>query len=110
MIVVHVHVHVLADAVEAFRQATLVNAARSLEEPGVARFDVIQQQDDPTRFILVEAYRSAEAVSAHKDTAHYAAWRDAVTPLMAEPRHGIRYVSVFPDDARFGTPPADPQP
>jgi quinol monooxygenase YgiN len=104
MHVIHVHVHVLANAVEAFRQATFVNAERSLNELGVARFDVIQQQDDPTRFVLVEVYRTAEAISAHKDTAHYAAWRDGVAPLMAEPRHSTKYVHLFPDDERFGAP------
>jgi quinol monooxygenase YgiN len=103
MHVVHVHVHVRPDAVEAFRQATVVNASESLKEPGVARFDVIQQQDDPTRFVLVEAYRTAEAISAHKDTAHYAAWRDGVAPLMAEPRHSTKYVNLFPDDELFST-------
>jgi (4S)-4-hydroxy-5-phosphonooxypentane-2,3-dione isomerase len=110
MLVVHVHVHVLADAVEAFRRATLVNAAQSLKEPGIARFDVIQQQDDPTRFILVEAYRTAEAVTAHKETAHYAAWRDAAMTLMAEPRYSLKYANVFPDDARYGTPGGGPRP
>ena len=104
MHVIHVHVHVLPDTVEAFRQATLVNAEHSLNEPGVARFDVVQQQDDPTRFVLVEAYRTDEAISAHKDTAHYAAWRDAAAPLMAEPRYSTRYVNVFPGDDLFGTP------
>jgi quinol monooxygenase YgiN len=104
MHVIHVHVHVQADAVEAFRQATLVNAEQSLKEPGVARFDVVQQKDDPTRFVLVEAYRTTEAISAHKDTAHYAAWRDAVAPLMAEPRHGTKYVNLFPHDELFSTP------
>jgi len=103
MHVVHVHVHVLPDAVEAFRQVSVVNASQSLQEPGVARFDVIQQHDDPTRFVLVEAYRTAEAVSAHKDTTHYAAWRDAVAPLMAEPRHSTKYVNLFPDDELFST-------
>jgi len=102
--VVHVHVHVRPDAVEAFRQASLVNASQSLNEPGVARFDVMQQQDDPTRFVLVEAYRTPEAIAAHKDTAHYAAWRDAAAPLMAEPRHSTKYVNLFPDDERFATP------
>ncbi len=98
MIVIHVHAHVRADAVEAFREASVRNATDSVREPGVARFDVIQQQDDPTRFILVEVYRSADAVAAHKATAHYAAWRDAVAPLMAEPRTAIKYSNVFPDD------------
>lgn len=99
MIVIHVHAHVNLDAVDAFHEATLVNAAQSVREPGIARFDVIQQQDDPTRFILVEVYRSVDAVAAHKATAHYAAWRDAVATLMAEPRTSIKYWNVFPDDA-----------
>jgi autoinducer 2-degrading protein len=102
--VVHVHVQVRPDAVEAFRQASVVNASQSLNEPGVARFDLIQQQDDPTRFVLVEAYRTPEAIAAHKDTAHYAVWRDAVALLMAEPRHSTKYLNLFPDDERFATP------
>ncbi len=99
MIVIHVHAHVNPDAVDAFHEATLVNAVQSVREPGIARFDVIQQQDDPTRFILVEVYRSVDAVAAHKATAHYATWRDAVATLMAEPRTSIKYWNVFPDDA-----------
>lgn len=110
MHVVHVHVRVLADAVEAFREASLVNAAHSLREPGVARFDVIQQQDDPTRFILVEAYRTVEAIAAHKATAHYAVWRDAVAPMMAEPRSSTKYFNVFPGDEVYGMPPGVEQP
>jgi autoinducer 2-degrading protein len=102
MHVIHVHVHVVAGAVDAFREATLVNAAHSLREPGVARFDVIQRQDDPARFVLVEAYRTSEAIAAHKETAHYAAWRDAVAPMMAEPRVSAKYTSLFPDDEAFG--------
>ena len=98
MVVIHVHAHVRPDAVEAFRDATIRNAAHSVQEPGIARFDVIQQHDDPSRFVLVEVYRSAEAVAAHKQTAHYATWRDAVAPLMAEPRTGIKYSNVFPDE------------
>ena len=102
MHVIHVHVHVLPDVVDAFREATLTNAAHSLREPGVARFDVLQQQDDPTRFVLVEAYRTSEAIAAHKETAHYAAWRDAVTPMMAGPRSSTRYTNVVPGDAAYG--------
>jgi len=98
MVVIHVHARVRPDAVEAFRDATIRNAAHSVQEPGIARFDVIQQHDDPSRFVLVEVYRSAEAVAAHKQTAHYATWRDAVAPLMAEPRTGIKYSNVFPDE------------
>jgi autoinducer 2-degrading protein len=99
LIIVHVHVHVLPDAVEAFRAASLDNSRESLKEPGIARFDVVQSTDDPTRFVFVEAYRTAEAPAAHKATAHYARWRDAVAALMAEPRTSARYVNVAPDDA-----------
>jgi autoinducer 2-degrading protein len=98
MIIIHVHAHVNPDAIEAFYEATLVNAAQSVREPGIARFDVIQQQDDATRFVLVEVYRSPDAVTAHKATAHYAVWRDEVAPLMAEPRTSVKYSNVFPDD------------
>jgi len=98
MLVVHVHVHVRPEAVEAFKQATLVNAGESVKEPGIARFDVVQQQDDPTRFVLVEAYRTAEAPTAHKETKHYQIWRDAVAPLMAEPRSSAKFTSIFPED------------
>jgi quinol monooxygenase YgiN len=97
MLIVHVHVKVRADGVEAFREATLANARASVQEPGVARFDVIQQEDDATRFELIEIYRTPEAAAAHKATAHYATWRDAVAPLMAEPRASTRYRAVFPE-------------
>ena len=99
MLVVHVHVHVKAELGEAFKQATLANARASLEEPGVARFDILQQQDDLSRFVLVEAYRSPEAAVAHKDTAHYKTWRDAVAPMMAEPRSSVKFSNVFPGDS-----------
>jgi quinol monooxygenase YgiN len=99
MLIVHVHVHVKPDCVEAFQAATLENARASVREPGIARFDVLQQADDPTRFVLVEAYRSPEAPAAHKQTAHYAKWRDAVAPMMAEPRASVKLRNVFPDDA-----------
>jgi len=99
MFIVHVHVHVKPEFVEAFREATLVNARASVQEPGVARFDVIQQLDDPTRFILVEVYRTPEDANRHKETAHYPVWRDAVAEMMAEPRTSVRYVNVFPEDA-----------
>jgi autoinducer 2-degrading protein len=98
MLIVHVHVHVKPNSVEAFKQASLANASESLKEPGIARFDVIQQQDEPTRFVLVEVYRDAAAAAAHKETRHYPVWRDAVAPLMAEPRHSVKFSNVFPDD------------
>jgi autoinducer 2-degrading protein len=98
LLIVEVHVHVKADAVEAFRAATLANARASVREPGVARFDVVQDRDDPTRFVLVEVYRTPDAPAAHKATAHYAAWRDAVADWMASPRESRKFVNVFPDD------------
>jgi (4S)-4-hydroxy-5-phosphonooxypentane-2,3-dione isomerase len=98
LIVVHVHARVKADAIEAFRAASIDNAQHSLREPGVARFDVVQSTEDPTRFVLVEVYRTADAPAAHKATAHYARWRDAVADLMAEPRTSARYVNVAPED------------
>ena len=101
MLVVHVHVHVKPECVEAFRQASIENASNSIREPGIARFDVVQQADDPTCFVLVEAYRTPDAPAKHKETAHYAAWRDAVADLMAEPRSSVKYGNVFPDDAEW---------
>ena len=99
MFVVHVDVHVKAESVEAFIEATLANARNSVQEPGIARFDVVQQQDDPTRFVLVEVYRTAEDPARHKETAHYQTWRATVADMMAEPRQSAKYDNVFPDDA-----------
>ena len=98
MVIIHVHVHVLPEHIEAFKQATVVNASNSVREPGIARFDVIQVVDDPTRFVLVEVYRSREAIAAHKETAHYHAWAERVTPWLAEPRTRVQYSNVFPED------------
>jgi autoinducer 2-degrading protein len=97
MLIVHVHVHVKPESVADFRQATIENARSSVQEPGIARFDFVEQQDDRTRFVLIEVYRSAEAAAAHKETAHYAKWRDAVATMMAEPRHSVKYNCVFPE-------------
>jgi len=99
MLVVHVHVHVKPECVEAFKTATVENASQSIHEPGIARFDVAQQADDPTRFVLVEVYRTPAAPAAHKETAHYARWRDTVAPMMAEPRTNVKFSNVFPADA-----------
>lgn len=101
MLVVHVHVQVKPECVEAFKAATLENARASLQEPGIARFDVTQQADDPTRFVLVEAYRTPAAPAAHKETAHYAKWRDTVAPLMAAPRTSVKFANLFPEDAAW---------
>ncbi len=99
MNIVHVHVHVKPEFVEAFKQATLENASNSVLEEGIARFDVLQQNDDPTRFILVEVYKTVEAPAAHKETAHYAKWRDTVAEMMAEPRQGIKFNNIYPEDS-----------
>jgi quinol monooxygenase YgiN len=97
MLIVHVHVRVDPESVDAFRAATLENARASVREPGVVRFDVVQEEDDPTRFVLVEIYRTPEDPARHKETAHYAAWRDAVAPMMAEPRRSVKYRAVHPE-------------
>jgi autoinducer 2-degrading protein len=98
MLIVHVHVHVKPEFIDAFKTATIENARNSVQEPGVARFDVIQQTDDPARFVLVEVYRNEQAPGLHKDTAHYQAWRDIVGPMMAEPRTSVKYANLFPED------------
>ncbi|OLB76770.1 MAG: antibiotic biosynthesis monooxygenase [Actinobacteria bacterium 13_2_20CM_2_71_6] len=102
MLVVHVHVRVVPERVAEFLAATLVNARASVQEPGVLRFDVIQDQADPAHVVLVEVYRDAAAPAAHRETPHYATWRDAVAPLMAGPRESTRFDVVFPvEDERW---------
>jgi autoinducer 2-degrading protein len=101
MLIVHVHVHVKPEYVTAFRSATIANAQASRKEPGIARFDLLQQSDDPTRFILVEAYRTAEAPAAHKETGHYKLWRDAVAEMMAEPRQSVKLINIDREDSAF---------
>jgi len=98
MLIVHVHVRVKPEFIDDFREATIENARNSAAEPGVARFDVMEQPDDPTRFVLVEVYRNADAPARHRETAHYAIWRDTVAPMMAEPRQKAEYRNVFPPD------------
>jgi len=95
--IVHVHVRVKPEHVENFKAASMENARNSVLEPGIARFDVIQEREDPTRFVLLEVYRNAQAAVSHKETAHYATWRDTVAEMMAEPRRGIKYLNLFPD-------------
>jgi len=106
MLIVHVFVHVKPDSVDAFEAATRENARNSVREEGVVRFDVVQQEDDPTRFVLMEIYRTPEDPGRHKATAHYAAWRDAVEPMMAEPRRSVRYRARFPAPASWELPEA----
>ena len=104
MLIVHVFVHVKPDQVDAFKAATLENARNSVQEPGVVRFDVVQEEDDPTRFLLLEIYRTPEDPARHKATAHYATWRDTVESMMAEPRRNVKYRAVFPDPAGWELP------
>lgn len=99
MFIVHVFVHVKEESVEAFKEATIENASKSVQEPGIARFDVIQQRDDPTRFVLVEVYRTPNDPAKHKETAHYKTWRATVADMMVEPRSAIKYDNVFPEDS-----------
>jgi quinol monooxygenase YgiN len=106
MIIVHVQVHVKQECVDAFKAAIVANSRASVREPGVVRFDVCQQADDPTRFVLVEVYRNPGAQAAHKETAHYAAWRDTVAPMMASPRTSVKFEAVFPDEECWGLPGA----
>ncbi len=94
MLIVHVHIQVRPDAIDTFISATETNARASLEEPGITRFDLLRQDDDPSRFLLVEVYRTDEDAVRHKETAHYATWRDTVAPMMAEPRRGVKYRAV----------------
>jgi len=98
MLIVHVHIRVKAEAVNAFRSATIENASQSVKEPGIARFDFLQQADDPTRFMLVEVYRDGDAPARHKETAHYAKWRDTVVDMMAEPRTSVKFTNVVPEE------------
>lgn len=99
MFAVHVRVHVKPDCVEAFKTASTENARNSILEPGITRFDVMQGLDDPTRFVLVEVYRTPDDPALHKETAHYLKWRETVAPMMAEPRQAEKYGNVFPNDA-----------
>ena len=98
MFIVHVFVMVKSQKIAAFKTASLQNARESVKEPGVARFDVIQQKEDPTRFVLVEVYRTSDDPARHKETAHYQKWRDTVAEMMAEPRSAIKYANIFPDE------------
>lgn len=101
MLVVHVQIQVRPESVAAFKAATIANAQESIKEPGIARFDFMQQQDDPTRFVLVEAYRTPQAPAAHKETKHYQIWRDKVAAMMAEPRTSVKLVNLFPEDSAW---------
>ena len=98
MIIVQVHIHVKDEEIQAFKTASIENAKKSILEPGIIRFDVIQQLDDPARFVLLEAYRDETAITAHKQTDHYSRWRSEAEEMMEEPRYSIKYSEIYPDD------------
>ncbi len=100
MLAVHVHVHVRSDRVDDFLAATLTNASASLTEPGVLRFDVLQDQADAAHVVLNEVYTGPDAAAEHKQTAHYAAWRDAVADMMTRPRESTKFETVFPGNTQ----------
>jgi len=98
MLIVQVHVHVKKGMTEQFIEATTKNTLKSIQEPGIARFELLKQKEDQERFILIEVYRDSNAPEKHKETEHYDQWREAVEPMMAEPRKSIKYINIFPDD------------
>lgn len=102
MFIVHVQVHVKPEFIDAFKAATIENASNSVQEVGIARFDVVQQLDDPSRFVLVEVYRTPDDPARHKETAHYKKWAETVAPMMAEPRSSVKYANVYPDEVGWG--------
>lgn len=102
MLIVHVHVHVRPEFLDEFIEATMENARNSVQEEGIARFDVVQELEDPTKFVLVEVYRTPDDPAKHKETAHYNEWRETVAEMMAEPRHSVKYSNVFPDNGGWG--------
>ena len=102
MVIVHVHIHVKPEVLDDFIEATIENGRDSVREPGIARFDFIQDLDDPTKFVLIEVYRTPDDPAAHKETAHYDIWREKVANMIAEPRQSVKYANVFPDDQGWG--------
>lgn len=103
MLAVHVNIQVKPNCIDAFIAATEENASNSLQEPGIARFDVVQDRDDCAHFVLVEVYKDAEAPALHKETAHYAKWRDVVASMMAVPRSSIKFETLYPENERWGS-------
>lgn len=101
MYIVHVHIHVKPEFIEAFKVASSENAQKSLHEPGIARFDLIQQADDPTRFELIEVYLTPDDPVKHKETAHYNKWRELAETMLVETRTRTIYTNIFPPDQDF---------
>lgn len=101
MVIVHVFIKIKPDMLEPFKAMTLKNAQSSIKEPGILRFDFMQQEDDPLSFLLVEVYKDSNAVAQHKETSHYAEWRQSAEHVIAEPRKNIKYVNIFPEDKEY---------
>jgi quinol monooxygenase YgiN len=101
MIILHVYLHVKPELVNEFREANIRNAACSVREPGILRFDVLQQEDDPSRFLLVEIYKNEKAMLAHKETSHYAEWVKTAEPMLSQPRTRTVYKNMFPEDSKW---------
>ncbi len=101
MLIVHVMVKVKPERIQDFKEITIRNASKSIREPGIIRFDCIQNQEDPAKFVLSEVYKSEQAIAAHKQTGHYAEWCEVVKDMMAEPRYSIKYDNVFPDEKNW---------
>jgi quinol monooxygenase YgiN len=99
MYIVLVHIHVKPELTEQFKNATFENARNSIQEPGIIRFDVIQQIEDTTRFTLIEVYRTPDDQLKHRETRHYQIWKDTVGDMMTEPRQGVQYMSLFPNES-----------
>jgi len=101
MVIVHVFIKIKPDMLEPFKAATLKNAQNSIKEPGILRFDFIQQEDDPLSFLLVEVYKDSNAIAQHKETSHYDEWCKSAEQMIAEPRKRIKYVNIFPEDKEW---------
>ena len=101
MVIVHVFIKIKPGTIEPFKAATLKNAQNSIKEPGILRFDFMQQEDDPLSFLIVEVYKDNNAVAQHKETAHYAEWRQSAEHLIAEPRKRIQYINIFPEEREW---------
>ena len=101
MIIIHVYLNAKREMINAFKEATVKNASNSVREPGILRFDVLQQENNPAMFLLVEIYKNEKAVSAHKETSHYAEWVKIAEPMLAEPRSKTSYINLFPDDKKW---------
>ena len=101
VLAVHVDIQVKPECIDAFIRASEENAMHSLQEPGIARFDFVQDRDEPTHFVLVEVYKTDDAPAAHKETAHYATWRDSVADMMAVPRSSTKFETLYPEDSQW---------